>query len=115
MIAAPDDDGFTSVTHKKPVRPLRNRKGKNRFIERTLDQKLEARHDALRRSGYLDKCRGASHMLSLEPFTEPDRSLGARRNGSPRALTAAGRRPQRRSARALSTADMRRLSRSRQH
>ncbi|GAA5938728.1 hypothetical protein JCM3775_001974 [Rhodotorula graminis] len=66
MVAAPDDDGFTSVTHKKPVRPPRNRKGKNRFIERTLDQKLEARYDALRRSGYLDKCREMVR-LALSP------------------------------------------------
>lgn len=60
MVAAPDDDGFTSVTHKKPQRAPRNRKGKNRFVERTLDQKLKHREEALRRSGYLDKCRGLS-------------------------------------------------------
>ncbi|BGP37827.1 hypothetical protein JCM10450v2_001759 [Rhodotorula kratochvilovae] len=57
MPAAAEDDGFTSVTHKKPVRPPRNRKGKIRFVERTLEEKLAAREDALRRSGYLQKCR----------------------------------------------------------
>ncbi|GAA5837577.1 hypothetical protein JCM9279_006796 [Rhodotorula babjevae] len=74
MVAAPDDDGFTSVTHKKPVRPPRNRKGKNRFIERTLDQKLDARHDALRRSGYLDKCREMVRLALSPPVSENGRN-----------------------------------------
>ncbi|GAA5904591.1 hypothetical protein JCM8208_004824 [Rhodotorula glutinis] len=74
MVAAPDDDGFTSVTHKKPVRPPRNRKGKNRFIERTLDQKLEARHDALQRSGYLDKCREMVRLALSPPANDDERN-----------------------------------------
>lgn len=51
-----EDDGFTSVTYKKDPRPARNRKGKNRYRERTLDEKLEGREVELRRSGYLQAC-----------------------------------------------------------
>ncbi|GAA6013159.1 hypothetical protein JCM11491_005200 [Sporobolomyces phaffii] len=51
-----DDDGFVSVSYKKPTRAPKNRKGKNRFRERTLDEKLAAREAALHRSGYLAKC-----------------------------------------------------------
>lgn len=54
-----EDDGFTSVTYKKDNRPARNRKGKNRYRERTLDEKLQAREAELRRSGYLLECRSA--------------------------------------------------------
>ncbi|BGP29879.1 hypothetical protein JCM10296v2_001628 [Rhodotorula toruloides] len=57
MSAQDDADGFTSVTHKKPARPARNRKGKERFRERTLEEKLEARQQGLRESRYLQKCR----------------------------------------------------------
>jgi len=61
--AAPlEDDGFTSVTYKKSTRAPKNRKGKNRVRERTLEEKLQAREDALRRSGYLVKCRGELHV-----------------------------------------------------
>ncbi|GAA5910954.1 Ber1p [Sporobolomyces salmoneus] len=50
------DDGFTSVTYKKkPAK--KNRKGKNRYIERTLSEKLSSREENLRQSGYLGKCR----------------------------------------------------------
>ncbi|BGO97515.1 hypothetical protein RTG_01534 [Rhodotorula toruloides ATCC 204091] len=57
MSAQEDADGFVSVTHKKPARPARNRKGKERFRERTLEEKLEARAQGLRESRYLQKCR----------------------------------------------------------
>ncbi|POY70266.1 hypothetical protein BMF94_6852 [Rhodotorula taiwanensis] len=59
MSSPKEDDGFTFVTHKKQQasRPGRNRKGKNRFRERTLDEKLQAREAELRRSGYLEQCR----------------------------------------------------------
>ncbi|GAA5868887.1 hypothetical protein JCM3774_006782 [Rhodotorula dairenensis] len=52
-----EDDGFKSVTYKKDARPGRNRKGKNRYRERTLDEKLQGREAELRRSGYLQECR----------------------------------------------------------
>ncbi|GAA6055741.1 hypothetical protein JCM3770_006134 [Rhodotorula araucariae] len=57
MATSVGDDGFTSVTHKKPVRLPRNRKGKNRFVERSLEDKLIAREEGLTRTGYLEKCR----------------------------------------------------------
>lgn len=53
-------DDFTAVSYKKPGRAPRNRKGKNRFRERTLEEKLAAREEALVRSGYLRECRGQS-------------------------------------------------------
>ncbi|GAA5966370.1 hypothetical protein JCM3765_005080 [Sporobolomyces pararoseus] len=68
-----DDDGFTSVTYKKPSRAPKNRKGKNRFRERTLEEKLEARAESLRRSGYLVKCRELLRK-SLSPEASTDNS-----------------------------------------
>ena len=63
---AMEDDGFTSVTYKKDNhRPVRNRKGKNRYRERTLDEKLQAREAELRRSGYLQECRSAWSIAGL--------------------------------------------------
>ncbi|GAA5916172.1 hypothetical protein JCM6882_005406 [Rhodosporidiobolus microsporus] len=60
MSAQPaEDDGFTSITYKKPARAPRNRKGKQRAPprERTIEEKLEGRAAALRESGYLKACR----------------------------------------------------------
>ncbi|BGP05848.1 hypothetical protein JCM10049v2_001664 [Rhodotorula toruloides] len=57
MSAQDDTDGFTSVARKKPARPARNRKGKERFRERTLEEKLEARAQGLSESRYLQKCK----------------------------------------------------------
>merc|ERR1711976_561897 len=59
MATPPDDDGFTSVTYKKPQqqRAAKNRRGKNRFRERTLEEKLQSREAELRRTGYLQQCR----------------------------------------------------------
>ncbi|GAA5984655.1 hypothetical protein JCM11641_004552 [Rhodosporidiobolus odoratus] len=50
------DDGFTSVSYKKPPRA---RKGKNSGPprERTIEEKLESRASALKDSGYLTRCR----------------------------------------------------------
>lgn len=63
MSAQDDTDGFTSVARKKPARPARNRKGKERFRERTLEEKLEARAQGLSESRYLQKCKGALQRL----------------------------------------------------
>ena len=57
-----EDDGFTSVTYKKPSRAPKNRKGKNKYRERTLDEKLQAREEAMRRSGYIEACRRESRL-----------------------------------------------------
>jgi len=52
-----EDDGFTSVTYKKPSRAPKNRKGKNKYRERTLNEKLQSREEAMKRSGYISECR----------------------------------------------------------
>ncbi|GAA5978264.1 hypothetical protein JCM10908_004291 [Rhodotorula pacifica] len=72
-----EDDGFTSVSYKKEPRPSRNRKGKNRYRERTLDEKLQAREAELRRSGYLQDCRKLLRDALSPPPTSADSSLGA--------------------------------------
>ncbi|KWU41110.1 hypothetical protein RHOSPDRAFT_30639 [Rhodotorula sp. JG-1b] len=70
-----EDDGFTSVTYKKDNhRPVRNRKGKNRYRERTLDEKLQAREAELRRSGYLQECRKLLRDALCRPTTASDSS-----------------------------------------
>ncbi|TKA56254.1 hypothetical protein B0A53_01545 [Rhodotorula sp. CCFEE 5036] len=69
-----EDDGFTSVTYKKDNRPARNRKGKNRYRERTLDEKLQAREAELRRSGYLQECRKLLRDALSRPTTGGDSS-----------------------------------------
>ncbi|GAA5932736.1 Ber1p [Sporobolomyces koalae] len=73
--AAAEDDGFTSVTYKKPTRAPKNRKGKNRYRERTLDEKLAAREDALTRSGYVQNCRQLLRDALAHSTPEPDSSV----------------------------------------
>lgn len=68
-----EDDGFTSVTYKKPQqqRAAKNRRGKNRFRERTLEEKLQSREAELRRTGYLQQCRGESPAIqAFEKISE---------------------------------------------
>ncbi|GAA5830434.1 hypothetical protein JCM5353_005841 [Sporobolomyces roseus] len=68
-----EDDGFTSVTYKKPSRAPKNRKGKNKYRERTLDEKLQSREEAMRRSGYISECRKMLRT-ALSPSKEEDNS-----------------------------------------
>ncbi|GAA6060138.1 hypothetical protein JCM10212_001435 [Sporobolomyces blumeae] len=51
------DDGFTAVSHKKPARAPKNRKGKHKLIERTLEDKLAQGKDRLASSRYIQACR----------------------------------------------------------
>lgn len=52
-----EDDGFSApITHKRA--PKNRRGAKNRPRERTLDERVDSRLDALERSGYLEKCAG---------------------------------------------------------
>ncbi|GAA6029389.1 hypothetical protein JCM8097_003654 [Rhodosporidiobolus ruineniae] len=55
--ASASDDGFQSVSYKKA--PRQRGKGKNRAPprERTIEEKLASRGEALRDTGYLTKCR----------------------------------------------------------
>ncbi|GAA6006339.1 hypothetical protein JCM10207_000610 [Rhodosporidiobolus poonsookiae] len=83
MAAAPaqEDEGFTSVTHKKPARA---RKGKNRAPprERTIQEKLATRAEGLRESDYLKQCRAllrdalvppaGADVTAAPPFQRPE-------------------------------------------
>ncbi|GAA5890916.1 hypothetical protein JCM5296_001225 [Sporobolomyces johnsonii] len=74
MTVPSDDDGFTSVTYKKPARAPKNRKGKNRFRERTLEEKLVARRDAMRQSGYLEACREMLRTALAPPKKDDEKA-----------------------------------------
>ncbi|GAA5971481.1 hypothetical protein JCM21900_000917 [Sporobolomyces salmonicolor] len=74
MTVPSDDDGFTSVTYKKPIRAPKNRKGKNRFRERTLEEKLLARRDAMRQSGYLQACREMLRTALAPPRKDDEKA-----------------------------------------
>lgn len=58
------DDDFTHVTHKKE-RPQRNRKGKAKFTERSLAEKVSARKPALDESEYVQACRSKDASKAL--------------------------------------------------
>lgn len=67
------EDAFTSVTHKKPARAPRNRKGKqNKPRVRTLEERVASRRVGLVDSGYLRECRGTAGTLprTLGPLTD---------------------------------------------
>ncbi|BGP22635.1 SRR1 family protein [Rhodotorula toruloides] len=70
MRAQDDADGFTSVTHKKPARPARNRRGKERFRERTLEEKLEARRQGLRESSLSESTKAQDQYVLLQGLLE---------------------------------------------
>ncbi|GAA5989926.1 hypothetical protein JCM5350_004967 [Sporobolomyces pararoseus] len=84
-----EGDGFTPVTYKKPSRAPKNRKGKNRFRERTLEEKLAAREEALNRSGYLVKCRELLRN-SLRPDSSTDRTPSTSACPAPRTVVCLG-------------------------
>ncbi|GJN88739.1 hypothetical protein Rhopal_001705-T1 [Rhodotorula paludigena] len=67
-------DDFTAVSYKKPGRAPRNRKGKNRFRERTLEEKLAAREEALVCSGYLRECRARVLCLGLGSVSDSSKA-----------------------------------------
>ncbi|GAA5822644.1 hypothetical protein JCM11251_004328 [Rhodosporidiobolus azoricus] len=75
----PEDDGFTSITYKKPSRTPRNRKGKQRAPprERTIEEKLESRAAALRSSGYLKACRELLKAALAAPALASEPSINA--------------------------------------
>ncbi|BGP13713.1 hypothetical protein JCM10213_007101 [Rhodosporidiobolus nylandii] len=81
-----EDDGFTSVSYKKPARAPRNRKGKGREPprERSIEEKLASRAGALKESGYLRKCRDLLKNALAPPVPAEEDALQASASSCPK-------------------------------
>lgn len=59
-------DNFIPVTHKKKVRPVKNRKGKNVIrVQRTLQERLTASRVTMNTTGYLEACSSKLNLFSF--------------------------------------------------